>query len=112
MRKPVILLFLAAPLLHGCLAKTALDVATLPVKVAGRAVDLATTSQAEADQKRGRQLRQREERLGKLQREYDSLTKKCSDGDRNACQEQQRVYAEIQLILPTVPVDASDPRYH
>ena len=75
-------------------------------------VSSATTSQAEADQKRGRQLRQREERLGKLQREYDSLTKKCSDGDRNACQEQQRVYAEIQLILPTVPVDASDPRYH
>ena len=109
-------LFAMLPLLSGCVvgtvAKTAFDVATVPVKVASAGVDAVTTSQAEADQKRGRELRQREERLGKLQREYDSLTKKCSDGDRNACQEQQRVYAEIQLILPTVPVDASDPRYH
>ena len=85
--------------------QTALSVATLPVKVAGRAVDLATTSQAEADQKRGRQLRQREERLGKLQRNYDSLTRKCAHGDRNACERQERVYAEIQLILPTIPAE-------
>ncbi len=34
-------------------------------KVASKSVDLATTSQSEADQKRGRQIRQREERLGK-----------------------------------------------
>ena len=58
----------AAIALQGCLAKTAVDVVTLPVKVAGSAVDVATTSQSEADQKRGREIRQREERLGKLQR--------------------------------------------
>jgi hypothetical protein len=49
----------------GCLAKTALDVATLPVKVASTGLDMATVSQAEADQKRGRQVRKREECLGK-----------------------------------------------
>ena len=38
-----------------------------------KAVDLATTSQSEADEKRGREMRQREERLGKLQREFDKL---------------------------------------
>jgi hypothetical protein len=96
----------AAPLLlGGCLAKTALDVATLPVRAASRAVDLATTSQAEADQKRGQELRRREERLGKLQRDYEALTKKCASGDRNACERQERVYAEIQLILPTIPAE-------
>ena len=55
---------LALPL-GGCVAKTALDVVTLPVKVASKTVDLATTSQAEADQKRGRAIREREECLGR-----------------------------------------------
>lgn len=105
MAKRLLVLALAALTLQGCLAKTALDVATLPVKVATRAVDLATTSQAEADQKRGRALREREERLGKLQRDYESLIRKCSRGDRDACQRQERVYAEIQMLLPTIPAD-------
>jgi hypothetical protein len=72
--------------LPGCLAKTALDVATLPVKVASRAVDVATVSQAESDQKRGARLRKREECLGreerlarKQQREPD--TGKCGEKD-------------------------------
>jgi hypothetical protein len=51
--------------LSGCLARTALDVATLPVKVATKTVDVLTTSQAEADQKRGRAIREREECLGR-----------------------------------------------
>ena len=52
---------LAALLLSGCLARTALDVVTLPVKVASKGIDLATTSQSEADQKRGKEIRQRED---------------------------------------------------
>ena len=44
----------------GTVAETAVDVATLPVKVVAKGVDLATTSQSEADQKRGREIRQRE----------------------------------------------------
>ena len=43
-----------AVMLQGCIASTVLDVATLPVKVAGRAVDLATTSQSEAATVRAR----------------------------------------------------------
>lgn len=63
-------LFVAAfaLLLPGCLAKTALDVATLPVKAASAAVDAATTSQSEADEKRGRKIREREECIGKEER--------------------------------------------
>ena len=106
MRGPSLVLLAAMPLaLSGCLAKTALDVATAPVRVASKAVDLATTSQAEADQKRGREIRQREERLGKLQRERDSREKDCLKGDRRACDRVSAINAEMQLLLPQVPVE-------
>lgn len=64
------LLFAAAvPLLSGCVvgtvAKTAVDVATIPVKVVSAGVDAATTSQKEADEKRGRELRKHDEERGK-----------------------------------------------
>jgi len=56
-------------LLGGCvvgtIAETAVDVVTLPVKVASAGVDAVTTSQAEADQKRGREIRKAEEERGK-----------------------------------------------
>jgi hypothetical protein len=51
--------------LGGCVAKTALDIVTLPVKIASAGVDAVTTSQSEADQKRGRAIRKHEECLGK-----------------------------------------------
>ena len=95
----------AAFALQGCLAKTAVDVATLPVKVASSGVDLATTSQAEADQKRGREIRQREERLGRLQRDYDKQIGRCGDGDRNACDQARETYAEMQALMPSLPVE-------
>jgi hypothetical protein len=58
-------------LLDGCIAKTALDVVTLPVKAASAGVDAVTTSQSEADEKRGREIRKREECLGKEQRKAE-----------------------------------------
>lgn len=71
-------LLICGSLLSGCIARTALDVVTLPVKAAstavgavGKGVDLATTSQAEADQKRGRAERLREECIGKEDRRAD-----------------------------------------
>lgn len=96
---------MAVTLLSGCLAKTALDVATLPVKVASKTVDAVTTSQAEADQKRGRELRKREERLGQLKRDYDKQVKKCVSGDVDACSRRDRIKAEIDKLLPMVPVE-------
>ena len=57
-----------ALLCGGCLARTAVDLVTLPVKVVGAGVDAATTSQAEADRRRGREIREEEERLGRLAR--------------------------------------------
>ncbi|QNP42336.1 hypothetical protein H9L15_08280 [Sphingomonas daechungensis] len=80
MRNPV--LFVAfVPLLSGCVvgtvAKTAVDVVTLPVKVASAGVDAATTSQSEADEKRGRELRKQDEERGKQAR---AMAERCRKG--------------------------------
>ena len=58
------------PALAGCttVASTAVHVVTLPVKVVSKGVDAATTSQSEADEKRGRELRKAEEAAGKRDR--------------------------------------------
>ena len=63
------ILLLASPLLlGGCLVRTAADIVTMPVRAVGAGVDALTTSQAEADQRRGRQIREEEEREGRLAR--------------------------------------------
>lgn len=99
-----ILALAAAPLLSGCIS-TAAKVVTAPVRIAGKGVDMMTTSQSEADEKRGRELRQREQRLGKLQRQHDKHMRECNDGDERACLKARDDYAEMQQILPTVPVE-------
>ena len=106
MRAVAITLLAAMCLLaSGCVAKTLVDVATLPVRAGAKAVDLATTSQSEADENRGRELRKREERLGKLERSYANQRKKCDEGSEEACAEAQATYAEIEELLPTIPVE-------
>jgi len=55
--------------LSGCVfktvAKTAVDVVTLPVKAVSAGVDAVTISQSEADEKRCREIRKAEEERGK-----------------------------------------------
>lgn len=95
-RLPHLIVITAAPLLlGGCLAQAALDVATAPVRVAGKAVDLATTSQSESDENRGRALRQREEQLGKLERQYEKQRRRCDDGNRDACEKADDIAGEM-----------------
>jgi len=80
MSRPMRIFLLAAPLLlSGCLARTAVDVVTLPVRAASAGVDAVTTSQAEADQRRGRQIREAEEREGRIARRCEQHP------DRDAC---------------------------
>jgi len=81
----VLLLPLLAVALPGCVARTALDIVTLPVKVASSAVDAATVSQAEADQKRGREIRKYEECLG---REDRAAERKKRQPDYDRCGEE------------------------
>jgi hypothetical protein len=98
----IVLLALAS--LSGCIARTAVSVVTAPVRVASKGVDLATTSQSEADEKRGRDLRQREQRYGELERQYRRHSQRCGQGDENACRQAQRDYDEIQSLSGTIPI--------
>ena len=74
-------ILVAAFLLSGCVvgtvAKTAVDVATIPVKVVSSGVDAATTSQSEADEKRGREMRRQDEERGRQAR---AMAERCRKG--------------------------------
>jgi len=79
-----ILLLAVLPLaLSGCvvgtIASTAVDIATLPVKVVSAGVDAATTSQSEADANRGRKVRKAEEAAGKRDRDWQRQCRKAQD---------------------------------
>ena len=67
--------------LMGCttIASTAVDVVTLPVKVVSKGVDAATTSQSEADEKRGREIRKAEEKAGREAREREKACKAAAE---------------------------------
>ena len=69
--------------LCGCLARTAVDLVTLPVRVVGAGVDAVTTSQAEADQRRGRQVREEEERLGREARRRERERRRRGEAPRS-----------------------------
>ena len=76
MRGLVVLAALPMLATGGCVAKTAWNVATAPVKVAGKAVDWTTTSQDEADRNYGRKMRQAEEREGKERRAWEKACRR------------------------------------
>ncbi len=109
---PLLALASAAFSLSGCLAASAVgaavDVATLPVKAASKGVDLATTSQSEADEKRGREIRRMEERLGKLDRQYEKERKACLEGRRDKCDEARRTYEEMQVLRQSLPAEPEE----
>ncbi|MBB5987268.1 hypothetical protein [Sphingobium lignivorans] len=67
------LLVIALPVLPGCVAKTAYNVATAPVKATAKAADWATVSREEADRNLGRDLRR------KCKERYDAFY--CRDAD-------------------------------
>jgi hypothetical protein len=76
-----LLIAAVVPLFSGCvvgtIAETAVEGVTLPVKAVSAGVDAATTSQSEADEKRGRELRKQDEERGRQQR---AMEKRCRSG--------------------------------
>ena len=74
----------------GTIAGTALDVARIPVKVVSAGVDAATTSQSEADAKRGRELRKQDEARGRLAREMQERCEKGRAAPTDDCAAVQR----------------------
>lgn len=100
-RLPALVLIL--PFAMGGCVSTVADVVTAPVRAVSGAVDLATTSQSEADEKRGRELRQREERLGRLERRYREQAEDCGEGDQRACMHARETRREMDEILAESP---------
>ena len=99
-RTLVILSPLLALALSGCLAQTAVSVVTAPVRLGAeagaKAVDLATTSQSEADENRGRKMRKRDGKIKQLQRRYNHRMDACSRGESAACADAARINGEIE----------------
>lgn len=102
-RRSVILISLAAAMLTGCVARTALSIATAPVRVASKTVDVMTTSQSEADENRGRAMRKNEQRLSKLEQQYNRQLESCRRGQSAACADAQRTDSEIAQVRSLVP---------
>lgn len=100
--RPLILV-LAVVSLGGCIARTAASVVTAPVRVASKGIDLATTSQSEADRNRGRAMRHQDQRAAALDRQYRRHSQQCGRGDERACQAAQRDYDEIQRLSAPYP---------
>jgi Tfp pilus assembly protein PilN len=81
----IIIVLGGALLLQGCVTSVVKTVVTAPVKIVSKSADVLTTSQSESDEKRGRDLRKREETLGKLTRQRDRAREKCENGAEEAC---------------------------
>lgn len=102
MIRPVILAALLT--LPGCTAvSTVSKIAAAPVKAASIAVDAATVSQSERDEQRGRELRQREERIGELDREYRKQSLACDEGEARACARRDAALSELQVLTASQP---------
>lgn len=83
-------------LLPGCVTSLVKEVVTAPVKIVSKTADVMTTSQSESDEKRGREIRKKEERMGKLARQADKLRDKCEDGDEESCDELRNINWQIE----------------
>lgn len=93
--------------LHGC--GTAASIVGAPVsvvKAGGNVVDVMTTSQSEKDEKRGRAIRKREERMGELERDYRKQASKCQRGNQDACRKAGQIAAEMRALMPGIPYEA------
>ncbi len=99
MPRPLLFLApLAALTLSGCVASTAAKIVTAPLRVGAKAVDMATTSQSEADENRGRAMRKRDEKIRKQEKKYDRALKACNRGETAACSEANQISGELERL--------------
>lgn len=97
-RTPLLLAPIGAIMLSGCIASTAASIVTAPVKVGARAVDMATTSQSEADENRGRAMRKRDEKIKRLEKRYNRSLAACNRGQTAACADANQLSGEIAQL--------------
>lgn len=84
------IIFVAAPalslLLPGCIARTAADIVTMPVRAGGQVVDWSTTSQEEADRNYGRKMRKQEAREAReRKKEEEQRRRECRSAGYDNC---------------------------
>lgn len=96
----VLILAAAGLALSGCVG-AATSVVTAPFKAVGKVADWSTTSQDESDRNRGRELRAREAKLGKLARKRDDAAEDCREGDAEQCQRAEVLDHEIEAVMAT-----------
>lgn len=96
--RAIITALAALPLLTGCISAVK-TVVTAPVKAVGQVADWTTTSQDESDRNRGREMRKREEQLGKLSRQRDKAAEKCRGGNEDQCQRAEVLDHEIEAMM-------------
>lgn len=96
--RAIIVALLAVPLLTGCISAVK-TVVTAPVKAVGQVADWSTTSQDESDRNRGREMRKREEQMGKLSRQRDKAAEKCQGGNSEQCQRAEVLDHEIEALM-------------
>ncbi len=83
--------------LSGCVSLVK-DVVTAPVKIVSKTADVLTTSQSESDEKRGREIRKKEEMLGKLSRKIEKANGKCEDGNEDSCEEAKKLSEDYEKL--------------
>ena len=91
----LVLAVMSTFLLQGCVTSLVKNVVTAPVKIVSKTADVLTTSQSESDEKRGRQLRHREENIGELALRRDKARERCADGDKVACKKAADISEQI-----------------
>ncbi len=89
------LFIVLCPAMAGCVS-LARTVVTAPVKIVSKSADLLTTSQSEADEKRGRALREQDEKRGALARLRDKSAARCRAGNDKACDDFAKYDAAIE----------------
>lgn len=99
MKKAPLLALIAAPLLLGGCVSAAKTVVTAPFKAAGKVADWSTTSQEEADRNLGRKYRERDAKLGQLQRDVQKADRRCQDGDRRQCERAELLRHEMDALV-------------
>ena len=77
--------------LSGCAVA---EVVTAPI-------DAVTTTQSEADEDRGKAIREREERIEDLRKELAEAQEDCDGGDSEACEKAVAIQTEIQTLIDT-----------
>jgi aspartokinase len=84
--------------LCGCVS-TAKTVVSAPFKATGKIVDWSTTSQEEGDRNRGRMMRERDERLEKLNDQRAKAERKCRQGQASQCQRAEILGHEMDALV-------------